>query len=1002
MPGNKNKITDQEAIEILNKNSQRDLTNTDVLLSSRSSIADLLTQLSFENITPEIITHCQQAKDSLSHLLAVIDPFYHKNESGLYPILSLQDQNSLLTAYQQSMDLIATLQENLKKEFKAQAEPLCHSFTQLLGYMTSDFKILSNLIINENTNLPDAIYDARSLTMEAPKNTLLHSVGNVLSHRIPLSYVDSYGNTHNGFFTENYAYNARQRFNQLALDYAKKYPAFAKYFETFTLLKDASFYIEDIKKASPSRLALSPMDLAENPVAYGLKANAFSSYKNNANFEEACEAFRSACGSEHLSDLLRLQYLNGISDGSNAPARNTALSRMAALMGVSHLVATSREMTLIKDGKPYKGHFMDAAQGTDITSVRSDDPMALYDMSVYDNSPGLKQLADLQVLDYICGNTDRHSLNYTYQFDLTDKKNPKFSGIVGYDNDLSFGRVLLESDRKPGVNGVSLDNIQTISKSMADRIEGLEIETVKLILLDIGLDTLQVDACIARLLQIQSRIRDGKALKWKSSTELKPEKIHVIEDADYLKFKVSDLATYQNGHRANRFADLLNVPKYIREQAPLKSKEDRHFNRLKRFEPRDITQEKNSLFTKATKVDVLYDPSTYIGFRQDFQTLYNQLAATKTTLHGSKEQFDTMLSSLEKMIAICADHFTDSLVFQNGLNDLLFATQAYITYKQDHMNRFHTAQTRMALANELTELTKATKRSFYSLIDQQAEQDKVAINRDFARQLEQKRKSKNEPPNTPLLPLRQQALELKEDIASLFSNMQKIKQEEEKQLKDFIRGNSQKIDVIYKKKVNQKKLTPEEQSQLKAFEKLAQNHYKRMLLLKKDSANIAVQTDLLRYASSVQKLAQELDRTFPNAVQGADRDFARMLHAFATMRHPNAHDTSNFIELLDGVFEDNHIDKTQVAPDSNIGKIVALIDLHHECFANDALTQVATHLKKVRDMNTSDPNDLWNFIAGSYADVLKDLKKEIKTAAKEGAKELEQEGPNLDALLPKQ
>ena len=45
-------------------------------------------------------------------------------------------------------------------------------------------------------------------------------------------------------------------------------------------------------------------------------------------------------------------------------------------------------------------------------------------------------LADMQVLDYLCGNVDRHGANLVYQLD----DNGKIIGIQGIDNDSSFAR----------------------------------------------------------------------------------------------------------------------------------------------------------------------------------------------------------------------------------------------------------------------------------------------------------------------------------------------------------------------------------------------------------------------------------------------------------------------------------------------------------------------------------------------------------------------------------
>ena len=51
------------------------------------------------------------------------------------------------------------------------------------------------------------------------------------------------------------------------------------------------------------------------------------------------------------------------------------------------------------------------------------------------NSPFLKKdIANLQILDWLCGNPDRHFHNIFYKFDEAGN----VTGVVGIDNDLSF------------------------------------------------------------------------------------------------------------------------------------------------------------------------------------------------------------------------------------------------------------------------------------------------------------------------------------------------------------------------------------------------------------------------------------------------------------------------------------------------------------------------------------------------------------------------------------
>ena len=69
----------------------------------------------------------------------------------------------------------------------------------------------------------------------------------------------------------------------------------------------------------------------------------------------------------------------------------------------------------------------------------------------------------MQIIDYICLNTDRHGANMMYHF--SNDNPPKFLGVTGIDNDNSFGTM----DFGEGIYGYgSLAGINVISESMAE------------------------------------------------------------------------------------------------------------------------------------------------------------------------------------------------------------------------------------------------------------------------------------------------------------------------------------------------------------------------------------------------------------------------------------------------------------------------------------------------------------------------------------------------------
>lgn len=67
------------------------------------------------------------------------------------------------------------------------------------------------------------------------------------------------------------------------------------------------------------------------------------------------------------------------------------------------------------------------------TMLDEDDPMK-------DSKGCFKQIADLQALDFLCGNVDRHDGNFSFQ--ISKDRPPRVLGIKGFDNDTSFGDLI--------------------------------------------------------------------------------------------------------------------------------------------------------------------------------------------------------------------------------------------------------------------------------------------------------------------------------------------------------------------------------------------------------------------------------------------------------------------------------------------------------------------------------------------------------------------------------
>ena len=127
----------------------------------------------------------------------------------------------------------------------------------------------------------------------------------------------------------------------------------------------------------------------------------------------------------------------------------------------------------------------------------------------------IRSLADLQIIDYLCLNEDRHPGNLMYQVN----QEGIITGIQGIDNDSSFGR------RRCGQ--VENSALKVISKTMADKVKKLSPEMLRFALRGRGLS------------------ENAKRLLNNRETD----------------FDVSKINTF--GRRSNEFTDLLNAVRNV-------------------------------------------------------------------------------------------------------------------------------------------------------------------------------------------------------------------------------------------------------------------------------------------------------------------------------------------------------------------------------------------------------------------------------------------------------
>ena len=227
----------------------------------------------------------------------------------------------------------------------------------------------------------------------------------------------------------------------------------------------------------------------------------------------------------------RLKYhqygnIHHLKVGDRIDSRNSAMYSVASLFGQNDLLAKSESMNVkFPSGRVVKGTFMDFADGVDLKHPSADDPyLKAQGEEIITSGKGLKSVADLGVLDYICGNTDRHTRNMIYRFD----DNGNFTGVVGIDNDMSFGK----TQDGLRVNGGDAADLQVISSGMANAIKATSPDVLRFTLSGYGLSEQDVDCAVERMMTVKKMLDNN--------TEKGP-KIRIVQDNEWDDIKLEDL-----------------------------------------------------------------------------------------------------------------------------------------------------------------------------------------------------------------------------------------------------------------------------------------------------------------------------------------------------------------------------------------------------------------------------------------------------------------------------
>ncbi len=393
----------------------------------------------------------------------------------------------------------------------------------------------------DKSNLPSLAQALSGLTPSTIRlvNTDIRKMEGGMNSRMAVKYTDELGIVHEGFLTkEEKARSLPDELKAAAEEVAKKYPQYADAIRTS--VADNSF-LDALRTQNP-RIWNRYYNSGNHP------------WLNQLEGPQKKEIFKDLAEKVYLA-LNKNAILKGagIRPGSKLARRNGAMSDVARLLGFPQLLAESRRVTIEQNGEKIDGVMMEAAdmEALDNVYMNPDSPFFKVNEDQFNSEPLLRSLADLQILDFLCGNIDRHKANFFTRFDLSDPAHPKITGVQGIDNDTSFGEIT-QGGR---ASLAKADNLKIITPEMADAVSKMDYEDLDEILRDYGLSEKEIEAANSRLGTLKGYIFRGESSR---NNELLYRKmdgdvpytyiqnrkgtIHIVEADEWKKLTIQSLA----------------------------------------------------------------------------------------------------------------------------------------------------------------------------------------------------------------------------------------------------------------------------------------------------------------------------------------------------------------------------------------------------------------------------------------------------------------------------
>lgn len=471
----------------------------------------------------------QLLKEDMEQLLSKMQLHYIRhNRSGSYLPMTAKEHKELQELHGECIKDLTRLSviDDLKPFCEKLNTILVQNQTQLKGLSPADLPPLASVV--RSTKKSVAEFDNRDQ----------NKIGDAMSSREPVEYTDENGVRHRGFFTEEVKEKSeRDDLLKILAQYNAKYPRYAKVFDgvylQYDLFKVAAYYECTQQKPEEGSGGFTLDEF--------IKASKWMP-QNDPHFRRIIGDLAVEVGKNMGRHTVLDQ--SGIEKGDTVATRACAMTDVAKALGFPDLLAESKRITVKSGNKEVKGVMTEAAglDMADFAYMSYTDPFyTKMDREQLNSKEMLSSLADLQILDYLCGNTDRHANNFFLKQDYSDPENPKLVGVLGIDNDNSFGTILDGGMLKLA----SQSDLKIITPKMADAIEKMTSADLSNLLKPYEFRKAQVEAAKTRLAHLKDMVKLGREnpeLRIEGGKLKNPKQaLHIVQDDEWEKLNLQKL-----------------------------------------------------------------------------------------------------------------------------------------------------------------------------------------------------------------------------------------------------------------------------------------------------------------------------------------------------------------------------------------------------------------------------------------------------------------------------